>query len=282
MVDILRTADIVELHTWANDVAYSISSLKENLEAILPDDNASEDAEVYSNEIFEEFEQRRNLLGTSYPFDVDGNTLVPNQLKANSSYLFCLGLTFFEPVPNDMRTREFEGIVRLAAEAYFRGTAVRIGAPWRTGEIATYQELLQRVVDMIPDLGVPVRTVAPHGGDGGWDIVVVNNFVDNAFSRIIALGNCATGRTDWLTKGNETEVTDFWDAFSHPPERKNVCIRFLAVPFQMTKEQKDKKQGPGNLLFDRIRICHLVGTTSQRVMDWLAEHRDNTLELALI
>ncbi|MFN0141446.1 MAG: hypothetical protein ACKVQW_15330 [Pyrinomonadaceae bacterium] len=282
MVDILRITDIVELHTWANDAAYSISSLKEDLEAILPDDTASEEAEAYSNQVFEELEQRRGLLGESYPFDVDGNTIVPNHLKTNSSYLFCLGLSHLTDIPNNMRDVEFESLAKSASEIYFRGTAVRIGAPWKTGEIQSYPDLLQLVTDMIPDLGPPKRDAAPYGGDGGWDVVVVNNFPDRAFSRIIALGNCATGRQNWHTKGNDTEPSYFWDGFTHGPERKNICFRFLAAPFHATDDQRHRKQGSSCILFDRPRLCSLVSTTSDVVMNWLHAESDKALELALI
>ena len=275
-------ADAVELRAWATDLAYSITSLKEELEAVLPQDDEGETAERYANEVFEELEDRQRLLNASYPFNVDGNTIEPNELKTNSSYLFCLGLTFFGDVPLDIRTREFESLAKSAAEIYFRGTSVRIGAPWKTGEIVSYPDLLQLVCDAIPDLGRPVRVVAPGAGDGGWDIVVVNNFPDRGFSRIIALGNCATGRTNWHTKGNETEAVYFWDSFAHPPERKNVCLRFLAIPFQATDDQKHRKQSDDCILFDRPRLCGLASTASQRAMEWLRSHVAEALEVALV
>jgi len=200
MNSVPEIADIVELQAWAAQKTQSASSLEEELRAALPDDDR-EKAEAVAREVFETLGERGHLLGDSYPFTFDGTTLTPNGNIANSSYLFCLGLTWLENITVNLRTREFEAIVKTAAEEYFGGDAVRIGAPWKTQEITVYAELLQLVSDLIPDIGPPTQHTAPNGGDAGWDVVVANNFRDQRFSRIIALGNCATGRTDWLGKG---------------------------------------------------------------------------------
>ncbi|HXU39039.1 MAG TPA: hypothetical protein VN937_21975 [Blastocatellia bacterium] len=281
MNKILDIADVVELRTWANDKPYSVSALKEELEASLSGDDAG-DAEDYALKVFEELERRATLLGKSYPFTVDGITLSPNEQKHNSSYLFCLGLKFMKDIPDNLRTREFEAIVKSAAEDYFRGKAVRIGAPWKTGEITDYRQLLQLVSDLIPDLGEPMRETAPDGGDGGWDVVVVNNFADQQFSRIIALGNCATGKTDWLKKGQETSPALFWSFFSRSPTERNVCLTFLAVPFLMTEGDKLRKLYHGSISFDRIRLCERVPSTTDAVMQWLDDHKTEALGVSLI
>ncbi len=273
--------DVVELRTWASDQPYSISTLKEDVEALLEDDEM-ERAEDYAREIFEELAARAQLLGAAYPFTCDGATLTPNDQKANSSYLFCLGLSIFDDVTLELRTREFEAIVQVAAERYFCGEAIRIGAPWATTEITNYRELLEKVTNLIPDLGPPTREIAPAGGDAGWDVVVVNNFADRKFSRIIALGNCATGKTDWRKKGLETQPTLFWSFFTRSPVGANVCLTFIAVPFIMTEDDKLRKAGPECITFDRIRICGNASRTTDAVMQWLDRHRIDALDVPLI
>jgi hypothetical protein len=281
MSTIPEIADIVELQTWAANKTYSVSALEEELEALLPGEEEDQ-PETYAREVFEELAERSRLLGPAYPFTHDGETLVPNLRKDDSSYLFCLGLTWLENITSTLRTREFEAIVKAAAEGYFGGESVRIGAPWTTGEITDYAVLLQKVSDLIPDIGPPTQTEAPGGGDAGWDVVVVNNFEDRKFSRIIALGNCATGRTDWRGKGLETQPTLFWDFFTRPPQPYNVCITFLAVPFLMTEEDKKRKTGPACITFDRIRICEHAPSATPAAMTWLDEQRNNALDLAMM
>src|SRR6185437_536951 len=281
MKSVPEIADVVELQVWAEDQAYSDSALKEDLEAALPAEEM-ENAEEYARQVFEEVMQRARLLGTAYPFTCDGVTIAPNERKADSSYLFCLGLNFFEEITVNLRTREFEAVVKAAAESYFRGKAVRIGAPWRTGEITSYRELLEKVTDLIPDLGPPIQNEALGGGDAGWDVVVVNNFADGKFSRIIALGNCATGITDWRKKGMEAQPTLFWDFFTRPPQPYNICLTFIAVPFLMSEHEKKRKAGPWCIAFDRIRICEHAGSASPVGMEWLESQRNKALDLALV
>ena len=277
---VTEIADVIELQTWAADKTYSVSSLEEDLRAVFPIEDREQVEEV-ARQVFENLSERSRLLGSSYPFNNDGTTLTPNERVQDSSYLFCLGLTWLDDITQNLRTREFEAIVKSAAEQYFGGNAVRIGAPWKTQEITAYGELLQLVSDLIPEIGPPTQTKAPDGGDAGWDVVVVNNFPDKEFSRIIALGNCATGRTDWRGKGIETQPTMFWNFFTRPPQPYNVCVTFLAVPFLMTPDDKLRKAGPTCITFDRIRICERAPTASPTAMDWLASQRASALDLPL-
>lgn len=274
-------ADIVELRAWATDGPYSLSDLKEELESVLSDEEV-EEAETLAYQIFEEFDRRQQLAVDGYPFSVGGFAITPNERKHNSSYLFCLGLVHFESIPSQLRTVEFESIVKGAAESYFCGTGIRIGAPWRTELVTEYRQLLEAVVELIPDLGAPSVEVAPAGGDGGWDILVVKNFADKKYSRTIALGNCATGRTDWEQKGQETAPNAFWEFFLRTPVDKNVCVTFVAVPFLMTDQDRTRKTWPQSISFDRLRICEHHPTASETVMQWLLEHRPEALDMALI
>ena len=134
MIPISSITDVVELRTWAQDQTYSVSALKEDLEAALPL-NEAKTPEDYAREVFEELGQQARLLGAAYPFDTDGVTLSPNNRKSDSSYLFCLAMNFFDDFPIRIRSPEFEGLVKTAAEKYFRGRGIRIGAPWKTGTI---------------------------------------------------------------------------------------------------------------------------------------------------
>src|ERR1035441_6899463 len=105
MVGVPELADIVELQTWANERAYSVSTLEEDLRAGLPVDDR-EEAEAFAREVFELLGERSRLLGPAYPFTYDGTTLTPNERKNNSSYLFCLGLTLLTGITHNLRSEE--------------------------------------------------------------------------------------------------------------------------------------------------------------------------------
>jgi hypothetical protein len=281
--DLDTVADIIELQVWATDEPYSKSSLQEDLEALWSDDD-DEGAEDFAREIFELLKERNDLLDDAYPFICDGNVISPRpNRKADSSYLFCLGLLHFSDDVNlNLRTREFEEIVKSAAESYFGGEAVRIGAPWSTGQITDYIQVLELVSGLLPDIGPPTRTAAPHGGDGGWDIVLVKNFSDKKFSRLIALGNCATGIEDWEKKGQEKAIALFWSFFTRTPQSVNPCLTFLAVPFVLTEDEKLSKAYPNGITLDRFRVCEHAPSTSPAVMAWLDAHRMDALKIPLL
>ncbi|MDZ7640080.1 MAG: hypothetical protein U5J83_17820 [Bryobacterales bacterium] len=83
------------------------------------------------------------------------------------------------------------------------------------------------------------RTEAPGGGDAGWDVSIVKGFCDSEFPWLIALGNCATGRTDWKRKGMEVQPTLFWNFFEH--QHLSVFVTFFAVPFVMDHDMRLRK-----------------------------------------
>jgi len=274
-------ADVVEIQTWAANKTYTISGLKEDLEALLGNDADGYEPERHAQEIFDELATRAQTLGDAYPFEFDGYTLRLHNPEQGSSYLFCLGLSLLkaEGITQNIRNVEFETLVMRAAQKYFGGQAVRIGAPWKTTGVPTYPALLKTVSDLIPELGQPTRTKAPHGGDGGWDVVIVKNFGDRTFPRLVALGNCATGKTDWRKKGAETLQTYFWSFFSHT--HRSVCITFLAAPFVMDQDDRLRKSDSTTLTFDRLRICEHAADASQPVREWLEANKEQLLALPL-
>lgn len=282
MKSVAEIADLVEIQTWAADKPCTISGLKEDLEAQMQNGVDDYEPEHHAQEIFDALAARSRTLDDAYPFSFDGYTLRARAQAANgSSYLFCLGLSLLKPenVKPHIRNVEFETLVMRAAQKYFGGQAVRIGAPWKTAAVPNYLTLLKSVSDLIPELGSPTRTKAPHGGDGGWDVVIVKNFGDRKFPRLVALGNCATGRTDWRKKGAETLPTYFWSFFSHA--HRSVCITFLAAPFVMDENDRLRKSDSTTLTFDRLRICEHAIEVNQQSQDWLEANKDHLLALPL-
>jgi len=224
-------ADIVELRTWAGDGPITVSSIKENLESALDQEDTPE-AQTIAQEVLDTFVERQRMLGDAYPFKTDGFKLEVNHAAPEgTTYLFCLGLSLLPPseIQNEQRSVQFETVVLKAAKVLFGGEAVRIGAPWQTEQIPDYGTLLDKVIELIPNLGKKLRTTAPDGGDAGWDVLVVRNFCDNFIPRLVVLGNCATGRTDWKRKGVDAQPTLFWSYFQS--ELRSTFLTFFAVPF---------------------------------------------------
>jgi len=275
-------ADIIELQTWATKRAATQSALTEQLETSL-DERDKAEAETIAENIIDEFKTRQQTLGAAYPFKTDGFKLELNHDEPETTtYLFCLGLSLL-PAPqigNKQRARQFETVVMKAAQSFFGGDALRIGAPWRSKLVPTYAMLLDKVISLIPNLGTKLKTAAPSGGDAGWDILIVKNFCDNSFPRFVALGNCATGRTDWKRKGMEAQPGLFWSYFQS--EHRSVFITFFAVPFLMDTDARLAKYSQTCLTLDRLRICeHLPTTSLPETAAWIEAQRENAAKLAL-
>lgn len=275
MKEITYIADVVEYRTWAKEEPYSFNALEDDLKAAVDEDDYTENL---PQKVMDEIQARQEMLKDAYPFDCDGYKIDVRSANPNrSTYLFCLGLSLLPAsyIENEQRAQQFETVAMRAAQDFFGGEAIRIGAPWRSEDIPDYATLLDRIVALVPNLGNRIRDEAPNGGDGGWDVLVVKSFADRQFPRFIALGNCATGRTDWKRKGKETEPGYIWEFFAHNP--RSVLITFFAVPYVMDEDIKLRKQGI--LTFDRFRLCeHAVESTDETAV-WVESTRQAVLDL---
>jgi hypothetical protein len=275
-------ADIVEFQVWASQKGMTLSELTDQLEAALDADEKLE-AEGISQNVLDEFRHRQGMLGVAYPFVTDGYRIELNHPQpTRTTYLFCLGLSLLPPsqIQNEQRCIQFETVVVNAAKNFFGGDAIRIGAPWHSDEVQNYGALLDRVIELIPNLGKKIKTAAPDGRDAGWDVLVVKNFCDNRIPRFVALGNCATGRTDWKRKGMETQPTLFWSYFQG--QRLSAFMTFFAVPFIMDEESRLRKLSDTILTFDRFRICeHAPVIPIAATTDWLEGQRNNAQQIPL-
>jgi hypothetical protein len=280
MKGIAHIADTVEFRLWAagRKQPYTLDDLQDDLKAAI---DPEEYFEALPQNVIDEIQERQKLLGANYPFECDGyNLRIRGNNPTNATYLFCLGLSLLPSalIENEQRCIQFETIAMKAAAGFFGGQPLRIGAPWKDDKTPEYRVLLDRVVTHIPELGERTRETAPDGGDGGWDVLVVKDFADKKIPRFIALGNCATGLTNWKRKGKETESDYIWTFFAHTP--RGVVITFFAVPFIMDEDTRLRKTSASNLTFDRFRICEHAPTSSEDAEAWLESTRAAALQVA--
>ncbi|MGA7080161.1 MAG: hypothetical protein WBQ43_01035 [Terriglobales bacterium] len=277
MKDIPYITDVVEFRIWATGDPCTFNTLEDDLRGAIDPNDYSEDL---PQNVMDEIQGRQRMLEGSYPFECDGYSVRTRAGSINTStYLFCLGLTLLPPrfIESEQRSRQFETIAMNAAAGFFGGAALRIGAPWRDDETPDYRALLKRVVGLIPELGKNIRDAAPDGGDGGWDVLVVKDFKDRMIPRLIALGNCATGLTNWKRKGKETEPDYIWTFFAHTP--RSAILTFFAVPFVMDEDARLRRITASNMTFDRFRICEHAPESSRDVADWVESTRAAALEI---
>lgn len=275
MIEIDDIVDKVELRTWAKGQPCTYNELEDDLKSSIDDSDYEEDFPQY---VMDEIQKRQRLLGDGYPFECDGYSVRIRPGNVNRfTYLFCLALSWIPPelISNHQREFQFETVAMHAAKKFFGGEScdsLRIGA--QLVDPPTYEELYDKVIGLIPDLGLRSQHAISRG-DAGWDVLVVKSFGDKKFPRFVALGNCATGRTNWLSKGMETAPDYFWESFTG--EHRSIVIQFLAVPFVMDEDARLRKSYC--LSFDRFRICENAPEASQEVADWVESTRVAALEI---
>ena len=286
MVSPLEIADVVELRAWATGQEVTLSQLEGDIETSIPEEmidyddaEAGEPYEILAQQVFDELLERQYKLGSSYPFACDGYKV--SQFPANrapGSYIFCLLLSYLPSalIDNDQRTAQFESLVAAAAKNFFGGSAMRIGWPW---ERPTYAELLEDVVTLLPNLGQVSLPEPVTAGDRGWDVLVVKGFRDGHFPKLIVLGNCATGRSNWRNKGRETGPEYFWRCFQH--EMPGTWFTFFAVPFRMGKDIFSRKGERDTMAFDRYRICENASVVAADVQSWCSLQKQAAKDIAL-
>jgi hypothetical protein len=294
MKSIPEMADVVEMWIWGDGVPMTIGALKDHIEAsveeteldsIDQDDAENEWAEDMAQEIMDEIAGRRALLGERYPFAVEGyRVLLREADPANSPYLFCAALSTFPSaeIENQQRELQFENLAMSAAGNFFNGQTLRIGASWRTEAINTYEDLLEKVRELIPYLGESNGTANPGGGDAGWDFIVVKGFRDRVFPHLVAFGNCATGRSNWLSKGVEAQIGLFFSYFEGDGLSRSTILELFAVPFGMDEKDILRKHGPRTITFDRYRICENATDIEADAGLWLAENTQTASSISLV
>jgi hypothetical protein len=213
---------------------------------------------------FEEVEDRSRACGGEYPFAVHDDYI---QLRASgeaSPYMFLLLLstTFHERgVKREaaVRVKMFEEICADAGRSYFGGADASsrvFGFPRRTGNRNFSEALDAFCVDFGEGAGHKGRPTLADKKDAALDVIVWRTFPDRRAGKLIAFGQCATGR-NWRSKLTELQPDAFWDTWirerpAHPP------LRLFFTPYRLDEGSWFEDSRKAGLFFDRCRIvAHL-------------------------
>jgi hypothetical protein len=207
-------------------------------------------------EVFEEIEQRWKAAASAYPFEVDYGTL---QTKSTwhqfPAYAFCLCLSYFGS-PTLQPRKLFELVSGAAAKAFVYGNAVDFGSP-RHVLSAAFPDAVSQLCALIGEgdryAGLP--TLGQK--DAKLDLVAWRDFPDRNPSKLLMLGQCASG-SDWEGKIRELNPRAFFANWTRETPASPL-ISSLFIPHRIERKKwKSIARNSDGIVFDRCRIAYLA------------------------
>lgn len=240
-------------------------------------EHEDEALERIADDAFETLGRRRQYLGETYPFSLNGVVKAHSQ-AACSPYAFLTALTYFgsrvDCAP-ESATSLFELVSTFALEQYLGGNNARsyhFGFP-REQSPSSFRDALNELCNELGE-GTECRIPSPHAAsvkDAKLDVVGWIPFYDNRPNQLIVMGQCTTAST-WIAKLNELQPYEF----CHIWMRNTPALKPLSAFFVPTQiPDHDWSIGctsDHRILFDRLRIAHLIRELdtclAQRCASW--------------
>ena len=203
--------------------------------------------------IQEELRRRAVLLRSTYPFDVDGATLVRERPSAMYEYLLAASMSVRGQLLQDA-TRLFERVAAQVVASYFGSRAKSIHFGWPRDGNTSFTEAAREVQERTrewrwyPEEGLDATDVK----DEGCDFIVWLDSVDGRVGQLFVVGQCACGN-NWHDKLGDLKVEVLRRWFN--PLSWVEPVRSFATPRCVTDERVLKEASrQGGLTFDRARL----------------------------
>ena len=217
-------------------------------------------------QIHEQILRRMDILEDSYPFELNGGTLVHKRRGARSNRSSASVYEFFLSICNAASLtqgnyaqlpRVFERISAQLVAAYFGEEvhSIHIGFPRDANVGKSFKKAMEYVSSCTgewvwgPDDGLPDDSV--HG-DGGCDFIVWPDTLDKRqIGQLFILGQCACG-DNWEDKLEELNLKELGKWFN--PLSVVTPVRTFATPFYVTDALLSEASRRAGLFFDRARL----------------------------
>jgi hypothetical protein len=224
-----------------------------------------------------ELERRASLLGTAYPFVFERMVLIAGDGAAGSAYVFLLLMTALSFQGRRTGLIYFEEIVARALAEYIGGEYVRFGWPRRDPVPRNPEQAVDYLAERLGEQrtrGFPVRLADK---DMGLDVAAWKHFPDRRRSKIVILGQCATG-SNWKGKIGELNLTRWRNYINFNVKPTPV----FAIPWTLDDDTWDWVESFGVVVFDRIRatFCLCNSPVAKEVRRWCRAHLAEASEAA--
>jgi len=218
--------------------------------------------------VLEQLEQRQELLGDAYPFEIDGNSLIytPGDLPVYELLLGICQAPSLSAAPFCELPRLFENLSLLAGRGYLgpQARGYRTGWP-RPKNVARFKTLIEDVKKQSGSYPsewqwqhaehLPEDPAPKFVKEDGLDVVVWRQWPDQRMGQLYLLGQCACG-ADWLKKDKELDLDDFKEWFRLP---RTQPVRSFFTPRHAVDPILNHLARTAGLVFDRMRIVQALG-----------------------
>jgi hypothetical protein len=228
-------------------------------------ESLSEYREAVLDAVFTEAEYRLNACGeANYPFSIDGKALLSRDDSSSTVYTFLLLLSLFgkDAVAGTNAAKLFEDVCAYATAKYFGyhellAKTYVFGFPRRMAPkdfVGALKDLCRnKILEGEADTKFPG---ARFMKDASLDIVSWLPFPDGRSGKLIAFGQCATGRK-WWDKRTELNPYDWIRAWLTKTPQV-VPVKMFFVPHAITENEWAQLGYAAGIIFDRFRIAHLA------------------------
>jgi len=230
-------------------------------------DDVSEDEELITSkaeDAFAELDDREHACGgqgRAYPFSLSEQTIELRDEPAHSIYMFLLLLSAFgkDVGPDDFHAeRVFEHVCSQAAASYFGAPDPNVGASVfgfpRSLSPTSFAEALDDLCNRLGEGGGSRdRPKRKDQKDAKLDIVVWRGFPDRRPAKLIAFGQCATGRS-WADKCSELDP-QAWCSHWMMDNPLVIPTKLFFVPHRIDAREWTHTGRFGGIVFDRCRIA---------------------------
>lgn len=218
--------------------------------------------------VYELLAERQKLLGESYPFRFEGNTLVYEPSEGPPIYELLVGICQSPSLTRDPYTRLprfFEQLSLIAACGYFGPEAegYRVGWP-RPENQSRFQTVIRQLKvksgnynsewQWQPAEHLPDNPAPKFIKDEGMDLVVWRKWADNRSGQLYLIGQCACGG-DWLNKDRDLDLGSLEEWFRLP---RVLPIRSFFTPRYVIDALLVELSRTAGLIFDRVRLVQVL------------------------
>lgn len=209
MIDLIDIEDVSIISDWAElNVAYDNAPLsKAKLTSLLEDNGFQKDVDYDEDSLFDsiiqELQRRQKLYGSSPPFIVDNNIVVPQtNWNDRPEYFMCLLFSYWGAANAGNGTQLFERISNLVLRSYLNGETITLGFP-------NEGDLPGQLDNIAMTLFEDRAAISPPSAakDRGVDVIGWIGCRDDRKGQIIVLMQCAAGR-NWMLK--KRIMLDVW------------------------------------------------------------------------